>query len=261
VTSVDIGVDAARVVAHQGAGRVRAVFSRALYLDVPGGLMVLGSTEVPRGPLHLRVRTLPAVTAGCPVLVSTGLLAIDGQVYPSTAPVWSPRLPPASALGRVNRAACRGRPTAGLRLALGPGSETGISHGALTALRSGDLLTFADLVGGRGAGLTPVGDDVLAGVLLVANALAPPRERIPEYFGRVANRAPTSEIAHAFLACAARGRSIEPAHRLLDGLATADSAAVYSAVDELRSFGSSSGAALAYGIWSALMELPRQDAS
>ena len=78
---VDIGVDAARILTRPGSGRVRAVFSRALYLDVPGGLMALCSTQVPRGPLHLRMTAArPAVLTGCPVLVGVGApssLAID----------------------------------------------------------------------------------------------------------------------------------------------------------------------------------------
>jgi hypothetical protein len=73
---------------------------------------------------------------------------------------------------------------------------------------------------------------------------------------RCALQVPTNEIARAFLACASRGRCIEPVHDLLDGLADADRGAVRSAVAELGRFGSSSGAALTYGIRVGLLELP-----
>lgn len=46
---VDVGVDAARMLRVPGPGVVRAVFPKALYLRVPGGLLALATTEVPRG--------------------------------------------------------------------------------------------------------------------------------------------------------------------------------------------------------------------
>jgi hypothetical protein len=112
---------------------------------------------------------------------------------------------------------------------------------------------LAAALGGRGPGLTPTGDDVLAGVLLVARALG---SGSPRMLQRCARLAPTNDVARAFLLCAAHGRCIEPAHDLLAGLAAADQPAVRSALDELRGFGSSSGAALAYGVQVALLALP-----
>jgi hypothetical protein len=261
---VDIGVDAARILTRPGSGRVRAVFSRALYLDVPGGLIALCSTQVPRGPLHLRMTALPAVLTGCPVLVATGSLRIGDHACPLTAPVWAPRLPPVSTLRRVHQEARDWLPGLGPTLDLGPtlglapAEDAGLPGDALAALRRGDLLTFAGLVGGRGAGLTPAGDDLLAGVLLVACALRDASPTDMWMLRRCAHGAPTNDIARAFLACAARGRCIEPAHALLNGLADADRRAVQSAADELRRFGSSSGAALTYGIRTALLELPNR---
>lgn len=253
---VDIGFDAARILTRLGPGRVRAVFSRALYLQVPGGLVALCSTQVPRGPLHLRMTALPAVLANCPVLVAARCLRIGDHAYPLTPPVWSPRLPKASTLRRAHQQVRDWLPRLGPMLELGREGDAELPGAALSALRRGDLLTFAGLVGGRGAGLTPAGDDVLAGTLLVAYAV---RDRLPTdswTLRQCACRAPTNDIARAFLACAARGRCIEPAHALLNGLATADRGAVRSAADDLRRFGSSSGAALAYGIRTALLELP-----
>lgn len=253
---VDIGIDAARILTRPGLGQVRAVFSRALYLQVPGGLVALCSTRAPRGPLHLRMTALPTVVPGCPVLVSSRRLRIGDHTYSVSAPIWSPRLPPASMLRRARHQVRDWLPRLGPTLGLGPATDAGLPGNALAALRRGDLLTFAALIGGRGAGLTPAGDDVLAGALLVARSV---RDGLPTgswTLRQCARRAPTNDIARAFLACAARGRCIEPAHALLNGLATADRAAVRSAADELDHFGSSSGAALAYGIGIAVLELP-----
>jgi Protein of unknown function (DUF2877) len=147
-------------------------------------------------------------------------------------------------------------PRLGPTLGLGTAADAGLPGDALAAVRRGDLLTFAGLIGGRGAGLTPAGDDILAGALLVARVVCDGSATDLWTLRQCARRAPTSDIAGAFLDCAARGRCIEPAHALLNGLAYADRGAVRSAADALRRFGSSSGAALAYGIRTALLQLP-----
>jgi hypothetical protein len=254
--TVDIGIDAARILTRLGPGRVRAVFSRALYLQVPGGLVAMCSTAVPRGPLHMRMTDLPTVLTGCPVLVATRMLWIGDHAYKLKAPQWSPRLPPGSMLRSARQEASHWLPRIAPSLDLTPAGDSGLPDDALAALRRGDLLTFAGMVGGRGAGLTPAGDDILAGALLVAYALRSRSRTNSRTLRRCARRAPTNDIARAFLACAARGRCIEPAHALLHGLANADRGAVQSAENELRRFGSSSGAAMTYGIRTALLQLP-----
>ena len=109
------------------------------------------------------------------------------------------------------------------------------------ALAAGDLMAAARSLGGRGRGLTPAGDDVLAGLLIVAAALRiPARERwVPP--GRT--RSPRS-----YLRWAAHGHSVEPVHGLLDAAARGDAAAARSAARWLLSIGASSGADLAYGL-------------
>jgi hypothetical protein len=87
-------------------------------------------------------------------------------------------------------------------------------------------------------------------VLLVARASQSASTRMLLH---CAVQAPTNDIARAFLLCAARGRCIQPAHELLTGLAARDESTVRSAVAGLRRFGSSSGAALTYGIRTALL--------
>jgi hypothetical protein len=256
VRPVDIGIDAARILGILGPGRVRAVFPRALYLQVPGGLVVLVTTQAPRGPLHLRVDSLPAVAPRCPVRVDLDLLRIGDHRYPLDVPTWSPRLPPAPLLTRAHGQARHWLPELGPALDLGSTGRAGLPADAVTALRRGDLGSFAAAVGGRGPGLTPAGDDMLAGVLLVAHAIWSASRTRPWTCLQGELLTGTNDIARAFLACAAQGRCIEPAHDLLTGLAGADYCAVSSAVQELRQFGSSSGAALTYGVRAALLELP-----
>lgn len=254
---VDIGEDAVRALRVRGSGRVLASFTRALYLLLPGGLVALTTTAAPRGPLHIRVAALPDVSPGRPALVDATALRIGKSAYELDAPRWSRALPTGAALGVARAVAGDWLPDRGPALDLGSGEPAVLPAAALQALRRGALLEFAALVGGRGPGLTPAGDDVLAGVLLAARALG---GGSPRMLLRCADRAPTNDIARAFLLCAANGRCIEPAHDLLAGLAAADPPAVGSALDTLREFGSSSGAALAYGIRTALLELATGDA-
>jgi len=103
----DVGVDAARMLAVPGQGQVRAAFPKALYLQVPGGLLALTTTEAPPGPLHVRVAALPTARPGCPVLVDATALRVGGHHYGLDAPVWSPRLPPSSSLLQAAGAAAR----------------------------------------------------------------------------------------------------------------------------------------------------------
>jgi hypothetical protein len=256
--SVVIGVEAADILESPGPGRVRAIFSRALYLHVPAGLVVVASTRAPRGPLHLRVTALPPVTAFCPVEVTARLLRIGDHACSFDLPAWSRRLPSASSLVRTRHAAREWLPDVSPTLDVGPAGIAGLPDGALVALRRGNLPRFASLVGGHGAGLTPVGDDILAGVLLAACAIGSRSPTQSRDLPQSAHRAHTNDIARAFISCASRGRCIEPAHDLLDGLANADRDAVRAALADLDRFGSSSGAALAYGIRIALLELPAQ---
>lgn len=254
---VDIGIDAARTLKRAGVGRVCAVFARALYLRTPGGLVVLTTTQAPRGPLHIRAAKLPTVAPGCPVTVDAASLRIGSDRYLLDAHTWSPRLPTVAALATAKRMAGLWLSDLGATFDIGFSGCEGPPGGALEALRCGNLGEFAAIVGGRGPGLTPAGDDVLAGTLLVARAIrnGSPTAR-PDVLVRCAYRPPTNDIARAFLVCAARGRCIEPAHELLAALTRADYPAVCSTAGDLRHFGSSSGAALMYGIGTALAELP-----
>jgi hypothetical protein len=251
---VDVGMDAARILRVVGPGQVRAVFTKALYLQVPGGLVVLVTMQAPRGPLHLRVTNLPAVAPGCPVQVSSDSLRIAHHCYVLDGPTWTPMLPSAVSMKRARQAVRSWLPDLCPPLDLGHTARAALPGDAVSDLHRGHLRSFAATIAGRGPGLTPAGDDVLAGVLLATRAMcsASAAERL--ILRQCARCARTNDIARAFLACAAEGRCIEPAHDLLIGLANADGRAVISAVEDLSRYGSSSGTALTYGIRIALLE-------
>jgi hypothetical protein len=111
----------------------------------------------------------------------------------------------------------------------------------------GDLAGAVDALAGLGPGLTPAGDDALAGILLVLGA----HDRAAAV--AAADRARTNDISRAFLAWAARGHSIEPVHRLL--AAGDDAGTASAALADLLRFGHSSGADLAFGLRRGLRAL------
>jgi hypothetical protein len=250
--ALDIGIDAAGMTRVTGRGRVRAVFRRVLYLDLPGGLVALATPGVPRGPLHIRVRQLPpSVSTGRAVIVDAETLRLADHIFTLDAPVWSPELPSPASFATARGVAREWLPSTVPALGLGIAPTARLLDGAVSTLRRGDLDTLADLVVGRGPGLTPAGDDLLAGVLLVARGTWD-RASAPRLLPRPVA---TGDIARAFLRSAAEGRCIEPVHDLLTALACADRHAVGSSLALLARFGSSSGTALAYGIRLALLEL------
>ena len=120
------------------------------------------------------------------------------------------------------------------------------------SLRRADLGAVFRLLEGRGAGLTPSGDDVLAGIALVG---AVDRRRRDALAGLAAG-ARTSRLSRAFLKWAAAGQSIRPAHALLDAAASGDCAGMGRAAESLAAVGATSGRALLAGAALAATELP-----
>lgn len=225
----ELGLGAEAVLAAGGRGTVAATFTRAAYLRLPGGLLALTTTGVPAGPIHARGPIpIHRLSAGDRVVVEdrevqAGPVCVDF----GGATIWAGALP-----GRPQLAA--GAPLALALLDAAPPS-------ALGELRvdPADLPGAVAALCGRGPGLTPAGDDVLAGILLLAQD--------PAADTLVAG-APTNDIARAFLLWAARGQSIEPVHRFLAAAVAGDRPAGAAALGHVLRFGHSSGADLAAGL-------------
>ncbi|HEX6698807.1 MAG TPA: DUF2877 domain-containing protein [Solirubrobacteraceae bacterium] len=118
----------------------------------------------------------------------------------------------------------------------------------LAALRSGDpaarLRAAHDLVG-RGPGLTPEGDDLLAGAAAVAAAAGDPLVLPPRL------RELTTPLSATLLELAAAGAAPRPVHALLD----LDDAEWRTALRALERLGASSGRAIALGVGGAAAAL------
>jgi hypothetical protein len=197
------------------------------------------------GPLHLvAAEMLELPDRDDAVTVSDGVLnAGRTRIRVDPAQRWEPRLP-----DRLNAGAAAWRGMADpADPHLAPVWEAVAAH-----VRLGDLAAASRQLQGRGAGLTPSGDDVLAGILLVCAMDRARRGAL----GRLARSARTTALSRAYLRWAAAGQSIQPAHALLDAAADNDTNAMGWAAQTLAAVGATSGRALVAGIALAATGLP-----
>ena len=120
----------------------------------------------------------------------------------------------------------------------------------LAALAAGDRGGAVAQLAGRGDGLTPAGDDVLAGYAAWRWACGAP-VALP-----AARCAP---LGRAYLRCAERGELPQPAADVLAAIRAGDAAAAVRRARGLAEWGASSGAALLWGMAAGAAEtLPRR---
>lgn len=248
--ALELGLGAQEALSVPGTGRVVGVYSKAAYLRLPGGLVALTSFDVPSGPIHARTSTpLTDLKLGEKVVV-TGSLLQAGPVLLNLggAQVWQGAVQDAEEIAAALEVALDL-----LQRVTGSALDSGVSDQARAFLAKGDLPAAASVLGGFGPGLTPAGDDCLAGILIVASTLCG-RPATP-ILTRLVEDIKTNEISLAFLRWAARGQSIEPVHRFLELAARGDAGAASTALYDLTRFGHSSGADLALGLRLGLEEL------
>ncbi|HEX7189539.1 MAG TPA: DUF2877 domain-containing protein [Actinomycetes bacterium] len=213
------------------AGRVVGVHPSCAYVLTGPQLVALESADGLGLPCAVRLGADRAaapfgdVRRGDPALVGDGTLTA-GPLSARVARWWSPP--------RVRA----GHSPA--RLGLLAGLLEGLPAPVAADLPAADLL-------GRGPGLTPAGDDVLAGWLLAVHHHEALRDPLVAVFDDLAAR--TTSLSAALLREAAEGRGLPAA------VAVADSVAGHGAEGDLRvavaallAVGHSSGLALAYGI-------------
>jgi uncharacterized protein DUF2877 len=156
--------------------------------------------------------------------------------------VWDPVLP---ALVAGPALARRGR---AVLAALGEADDSALRPApeAIDALRSGDMAAAVAGLLGRGAGLTPEGDDLLAGAFAVRAAVGEPVAPPDDLRER------TTPLSATLLELAAAGAAPRPLHALLD----VSDESWPGALRELERLGSSSGRAIALGAAAAAALLP-----
>jgi Protein of unknown function (DUF2877) len=287
-------------------GTVLGVSATAAWVDLGGFVMAVTAREVPLLPNGVglgagggalrRVGLRPGAAARCaPGRAELGSLTVIWD--PAAPPAWDPTVPVTGVPGRAAVAAVGRRGEAvlaalGVRAAPEPGglvaalAEVGLTTAAepdgaagiellLRAVLERDQDVAAGAAAGllgRGPGLTPEGDDLLAAVAATLVTLGPAagvdggalggllsallggaadedpgaaRRRAP---GRLAGR--TTALAATLLELAARGQVVEPAGRLLD-LSPAGERDWRGALRRLERLGHGSGRAYAVGIGTA----------
>ena len=259
-------------------GRVLAALPSALYVAVAGEVVAVVTRDAVRLP-NAAVLPQPAAQApfavhveGAPAEVRNGALVVaacrGGQVAYRPVREWTPRPvlpgPPASVQAAVVDELAR---------RLGPGSACRSPAAARLAAATADLqraLVGGDLGGARdasdrlvglGPGLTPGGDDVLAGVLVTCHQLraspaAAPVVALTGALGRhVVQRAATrtTALSTALLLHAAQGRGAPPVLAVVDALV--GRAPLGPALAGLLAVGHTSGSDTARGVLAAAVAL------
>jgi hypothetical protein len=225
-----------------------------------GGVVALLTSASVRLPLGMVLSgTLPAIAADPAVVVGAGALSVDDHVF--VAGRWFDPRPRGVTTVRPEPLRIASRSLSALS-AQEVGVDARRARRAVAALLIGDGHAACALLG-DGLGLTPAGDDVLAGALaacaLFAGDAHGGRQRggwarggwaraIPEILARAHDA--TTSLSAALLACAAAGQVVPEAARFLAALCGKGD--VSSALAGLRSVGTSSGTALAVGVVAAL---------
>ncbi len=275
ISVADIGLIAHRELSKEPTGRTMVGTSRGQFLMLASGWVVYLSPEKYRGPLTLNIPEYPVhirqLLSGAEVRISKGSLhfPVDGLwVCTDQARLWQPSPPIGAVLATDQRREILGQVE---HLAIANQSRPGVqsillqSGGRQLAGLSGDVspsilesLTLAyrerrldrivehsQALLGLGPGLTPSGDDLLAGMLLSLNRwghiLAPGldipainREIVPLAYRK------TTTLGANLIDCASQGQANERLILALDGIMTGEPGAERCAA-LLAGWGSSSG--------------------
>jgi hypothetical protein len=230
----------------------------ALYLSVRGQVLPVVTSDAVALPTAVRLAlsssALPwgwGVGAGDRVLVGAGRVVLP-EVDIVAARTWRPaRVRPVDPA----RVGCSpGRQGSHLTHldSSGTGGDPGwLADGIRAVFTRAQTEAVARLVG-RGPGLTPSGDDALAGALLVAHALGTGTALADAVRARLGA---TTAVSAALLAAAADGYAARPVVTLVDAAVAGDPSAVRRALPAVLAIGHTSGADTVTGIRAALRSL------
>ena len=233
------GPAARRALRRGGEGTVEIALHPGGYAGLPdGGWLLIARPRAPRGPLTLTVAGLERVplAAGervridpCALVIGTRLrIALDPEPGPEPARGAAPLRP-------------GWRPALAAAVAAAPAPAGELAPG-LAALRRGDGDAAVAQLAGHGPGLTPAGDDVLAGYAAWRHA------------GGAAVRFPAercSPLGRAYLRCAERGELPDAAERVVRAIRAGDPETARRSARALSGWGASSGAAILWGVAAA----------
>jgi hypothetical protein len=248
---------------------VLATFPRAVYLTHPGGVLALETADGAGLPNGITIAEgsdrspFERVRVGTTGEVGGGAVTVDGATVRVVR--WRRARPALRAVTPDALRAAAGSAEAHLaaRAPALPADLHAVVRDVTGALGTGEVADAVELVRrgllGRGPGLTPSGDDLLAGLIAGVASLGAAlgvaggalTRRVDELADALVVVAPeaTTAISATLLDHAARGEVAVPAAQLLHAL-TGDGP-VAGALDRLLTFGSSSGRDLAVGLLAA----------
>jgi hypothetical protein len=245
VRALFAGPGARRALIAGHDGNVELVVRRGACIRLGSDWLTLAAPKAPFGPLSVAVSDLDriALQPGAPAVVRPGRLVLGGEVvsFERVRERGAPAIPVAAEPDAIKAAAAAAQavlPTPPARLRPG-----------LLALLAARWTAAVRLLAGLGDGLTPAGDDVLAGYAAARVALAAP----VALSGAAAGR--SSGLGLAYLRCAERGELPDAPAGVLAAICRGSAAEARAAVPLLRDWGSSSGAALGWGITAAVLTL------
>ncbi len=226
------------------AGLVLSTFRHGFYVRVNGCLFAIGGPAIPAGPIHITLRHAPPrPREGTAIQVLADRIVTEaGEILLGDMCRYQPDVPMVADFASIVPWLSRFG-----SVAYFPEDILPVRSRLTDALNRADLDLVRRVLQGRGGGLTPSGDDVLAGILL---------SRIwsgadPADVARIADGAATTDLSRAFLFWAARGQSIAPLHDLVRMLVVQgrrDGPDVQLAVEKVSRIGASSGKALLAGL-------------
>ena len=274
-------------VAWQGV--VSACFERTVILRGAGAFVVVGDASVSPHPCAVTLPgPLPRPALQAPARLTVGALELAGLepialdrlerfTPPFQAPVLAPGARIKGALDETRRAAAALPFRGGFHALLSPAVEVGsdaeaaiatLARGHVEALRQAlrgadgaALLAACRGLAGLGTGLTPSGDDYVAGLAAAirfhGESAGAPRRRLPQALAEAV--APgTCEYSTFLVRCAARGLVSRPVGEWLVAVVSGQLGAVAAATEEVARTGHSSGvdmlAGLVEGIQAAVEE-------
>jgi Protein of unknown function (DUF2877) len=223
-------------------GVVALVLERGAYVRLGSQWLFTAQPEVPFGPLSLAVVELQwdELRPGQAVNAEPGVLLLGDQAV--SLERLRERRPPVATGAVHGGSATVAAAAAAVEVAGRP--PRSLAPGLL-ALRRGQIRDGVRRLAGRGEGLTPAGDDVLAGYAAWRHSIGAPAP----VTALAADR--SSALGGAYLRCAERGELPDAGAAMLAALHAGDPRAAASAALALRGWGTSSGSALVWGICAA----------
>lgn len=210
----------------QGRANIRmlARFSRHVYLEIGETLLVLNSHDATSGPLTVHLTGLPDWLGDG--VMSGGVMQFDGGVVDlAPAAIWPSEvvardLPSVERLAGLAGDIPHGSDLLATVLDSGDPADAGLVA-LMVGLRDGGarrLEVAAQSLIGRGPGLTPAGDDALAGAAMAAWAFRLSAAQALADAVLPVVETGTTRLSGAFLKAALAGHGPESWHRLVRGL-------------------------------------------